>query len=101
VKYLILGVVFIVGIYTVILVYLMLFKGLQYSDIDLNSNKIVSFQELMYCTNIGKRYIVINKGKHTKYLYSLNEKDKHKYGEIYEETYSLKDGLPIKKVRIK
>ena len=100
-KHLIGGLVFIVAIYTVMLVYLMFFKDFQYSDIDLNSNKIVSIQELMYCIDSDTRYDVIYKDRHIKYLYLLNEKDKNKYSEIYEEVYSLKDGLPINKIRIK
>ncbi len=70
-----------------------------YSDIDLNKNGILSFHEINYILNSEIRYKCYT--DNTEYTYCKEISNKKKYKKIVLEVFSLKDGLPIKKVIIK
>ena len=80
------------------IVYIKNYKGLTYSEIDLNSNGIVSVGEILYAMDTKKRFLCYKNGT----IEYVDKIYNHKICEqIYLEIYLLKDGLSLKKIKIK
>jgi len=82
-------------LYVVAILYIIKYKNLEYSDIDVDSNGLVSITEILYALDTKKRFIC-EKNETIRYFDDINETvDCEK---IYLEIYSLKDGLSLKKI---
>jgi len=90
-----------VSIYAALILYVVFFKSLTYSDIDLNKNHIISITELLYSLDTQKRFVCITEdGQKTKSS-QLKQINRNTCLSIILEVYSLKDGLILKRIKIK
>ena len=91
----------IVFIYTALILYVIFFKSLTYSDIDLNNNHIISITELLYSLDTKKRFVCITEDGQKMEYSQLKKINRNICSSIILEVYSLKDGLILKQVKIK
>ena len=97
---LILSFLLIICIYVCFVIFVLIkYKNIGFKDIDLNHNDFLSPSEIIYILNSDTRYKCYLNNE--EYIYKKTIQGNKKYEKIILEIFSLKDGLPIKEIKIK